>query len=236
MGRYLLGRQRAAVRHPRPLPSQAGVRKAHRRPAQHGLAEMGRGTTVLHELLLANWDEKGADNEQFLKAYTWDGKVLTERFAIQLHQGKTRAAAHHAFRCALLVYQGSWCGAVRGALSSRRLSWTRFAVFAAMAAPGPAWGAGIALGAPPAPGSYRLPCIESAGDGSVVTSHGEATTLHRLYAGRIVVLSLIYTHCADAQGCPWASFTLAQTARGRSEARLEGGLREPELRSGARFT
>jgi len=96
-----------------------------------------------------------------------------------------------------------------------------------MAAPGPAWGAGIAPGAAPAPGSYRLPCIESAGDGSVVTSHGEATTLHRLYAGRIVVLSLIYTHCVDAQGCPWASFTLAQTAR-----RLEG---DPRLASRVRF-
>ena len=23
--------------------------------------------------LLANWDKAGADNEQFLKAYTWDG-------------------------------------------------------------------------------------------------------------------------------------------------------------------
>jgi hypothetical protein len=45
----------------------------------------------------------------------------------------------------------------------------------------PAWGAGIALGAPPAPGSYRLPCLESAGDGNVVTSHGEATTLHRVF-------------------------------------------------------
>jgi selenium-binding protein 1 len=32
--------------------------------------------------LLANWDKGGADNEQFLKAYAWDGKALTERFAI----------------------------------------------------------------------------------------------------------------------------------------------------------
>jgi len=108
-----------------------------------------------------------------------------------------------------------------------RLSFARFAVLAAMAVPGPAWGAGIVLGAPPAPGSYRLPCIESAGDGSVVTSHGAATTLHRLYAGRIVVLSLIYTHCADAQGCPWASFTLAQTAR-----RIKG---DPRLATRVRF-
>ena len=32
--------------------------------------------------LLANWDKTGQDNEQFLKAYDWDGEQLTERFAI----------------------------------------------------------------------------------------------------------------------------------------------------------
>ena len=32
--------------------------------------------------LLANWDKKGNDNEQFLKAYSWDGKQLSEQFAI----------------------------------------------------------------------------------------------------------------------------------------------------------
>jgi selenium-binding protein 1 len=32
--------------------------------------------------LLANWDKKGPDNEQFFKAYDWDGKELQERFAI----------------------------------------------------------------------------------------------------------------------------------------------------------
>lgn len=32
--------------------------------------------------LLANWDKTGADNEQFLKAFTWDGKELKPRFEI----------------------------------------------------------------------------------------------------------------------------------------------------------
>ena len=32
--------------------------------------------------LLANWDKKGADNEQFIKGYTWNGKELVEDFAI----------------------------------------------------------------------------------------------------------------------------------------------------------
>jgi selenium-binding protein 1 len=32
--------------------------------------------------LLANWDKTGADNEQFLKAYDWDGKKLVHRFTV----------------------------------------------------------------------------------------------------------------------------------------------------------
>jgi selenium-binding protein 1 len=32
--------------------------------------------------LLANWDKKGEDNEQFVKGYTWDGKEMTQTFAI----------------------------------------------------------------------------------------------------------------------------------------------------------
>jgi selenium-binding protein 1 len=32
--------------------------------------------------VLSKWDKDGADNEQFLKAYTWDGKELQPRFAI----------------------------------------------------------------------------------------------------------------------------------------------------------
>ena len=32
--------------------------------------------------LLANWDKTGADNEQYVKAYTWDGRDLTPTFEI----------------------------------------------------------------------------------------------------------------------------------------------------------
>jgi len=32
--------------------------------------------------LLANWDKTGPEGEQFLKAYDWNGKELTERFAV----------------------------------------------------------------------------------------------------------------------------------------------------------
>jgi selenium-binding protein 1 len=36
--------------------------------------------------LLANWDKKGDANEQFLKAYTWDGKTLTPAFAVDFYK------------------------------------------------------------------------------------------------------------------------------------------------------
>lgn len=38
--------------------------------------------------LLANWDKKGEDNEQFLKAYTWDGRKLTPKFSIDFNEAK----------------------------------------------------------------------------------------------------------------------------------------------------
>ena len=36
--------------------------------------------------LLANWDKKGADDEQYLKAYTWDGNELTLDFEIDFYE------------------------------------------------------------------------------------------------------------------------------------------------------
>ena len=38
--------------------------------------------------LLSRWDKKGKDNEQFLKAYRWDGKKLAEEFAIDFTKAK----------------------------------------------------------------------------------------------------------------------------------------------------
>ena len=35
--------------------------------------------------LLANWDKKGEDDVQYLKAYSWDGKELSEDFAVDFY-------------------------------------------------------------------------------------------------------------------------------------------------------
>jgi methanethiol oxidase len=44
--------------------------------------------------LLSNWDKKGADNEQFLKLYSWDGKELKEQWKIDFNKEKL-GRAHH---------------------------------------------------------------------------------------------------------------------------------------------
>lgn len=64
----------------------------------------------------------------------------------------------------------------------------------------------------PAPeaGSYSLPSLGLAADGELVDSLGEAVSLHRLYSGKMVVLSFIYTSCPDVNGCPLATFVLSQ--------------------------
>ena len=42
--------------------------------------------------LLANWDKKGDDNDQFFKAYSWDGKELKEQFEVDfVKEGLGRA-------------------------------------------------------------------------------------------------------------------------------------------------
>jgi selenium-binding protein 1 len=40
------------------------------------------GRVYFTSSLLANWDKKGDQNEQYFKAYTWDGKTLSPTFAI----------------------------------------------------------------------------------------------------------------------------------------------------------
>lgn len=62
---------------------------------------------------------------------------------------------------------------------------------------------------PPTPGSYRLPAIRKAGDGSVLLDTGEPVDLHALLDDdRYVLLSFIYTTCDDVNGCSLATFVL----------------------------
>jgi selenium-binding protein 1 len=47
--------------------------------------------------LLANWDKTGEDNEQFVKAYGWDGKELIEKFALDFTALKLGRPHHMLF-------------------------------------------------------------------------------------------------------------------------------------------
>jgi protein SCO1/2 len=63
---------------------------------------------------------------------------------------------------------------------------------------------------PPAPGRYRLPPIQPAADGDVIDAAGEARRLSTYTRGRITLLGLIYTRCADPQGCPRATWAFSE--------------------------
>jgi selenium-binding protein 1 len=52
--------------------------------------------------LLANWDKKGAENEQYLKAYEWNGKELVEKLAVDFTKEKLGRAHVMRFGAAAL--------------------------------------------------------------------------------------------------------------------------------------
>ncbi len=47
--------------------------------------------------LLANWDKGGADNEQFVRLFNWDGKELTQAFEVDFTKEKLGRAHHMKF-------------------------------------------------------------------------------------------------------------------------------------------
>ena len=47
--------------------------------------------------LLSKWDKKGADNEQFLRAFNWDGKELTPAFEVDFTAEKLGRPHHMKF-------------------------------------------------------------------------------------------------------------------------------------------
>lgn len=62
----------------------------------------------------------------------------------------------------------------------------------------------------PLPGTYSLPVIKTAADGELLDSTGKPVRLVDLTRGRITVMSFIYTRCAAAKACPYATGVLRQ--------------------------
>lgn len=69
----------------------------------------------------------------------------------------------------------------------------------------------------PAPGTYQLPVIKPAADGALLDSTGKPVRLAELTRGRITVMSFIYTRCAAAKACPYATGVLMQLHRESAE-------------------
>ena len=65
----------------------------------------------------------------------------------------------------------------------------------------------------PTPGTYSLPVIKPAGDGALLSSTGGPVRLAELTRGRITVMSFIYTRCAAAKACPYATGVLMELHR-----------------------
>jgi len=77
---------------------------------------------------------------------------------------------------------------------------------------------------PPAPGSYRLPPLATAADGTALDETGAARSLHSLMMGRITVLSFIYTRCGDI--CPFGTMLMRNLHEATAaDAGLAAGLR-----------
>lgn len=80
---------------------------------------------------------------------------------------------------------------------------------------------------PPPAGSYALPVIQRAPDGEVVGGDGRRRRLSEYTAGRITLLSLMYTYCTEPTGCALAFETAVEL-----EKRI---LAEPGLRGRVGF-
>jgi cytochrome oxidase Cu insertion factor (SCO1/SenC/PrrC family) len=97
------------------------------------------------------------------------------------------------------------------------------AAAAPAAADGPA--ADFAYAAPE-PASYALPVVGRSPDGAVLDAAGRPRRLAELLRGRIGIVSLIYTRCSDARGCPLAATVLAELAElAGGDAAVAGALR-----------
>ncbi len=78
----------------------------------------------------------------------------------------------------------------------------------------------------PEPGTYTLPVLGAAADGTVLDSQGKTITLHSLMGDKVVLLSFIYSTCSDVNGCPLATSVLHKIKnRLKKEPELAGKLR-----------
>ena len=123
--------------------------------------------------LLANWDKGGADNEQFLRGFTWDGKELKQVFEVDFTKEKLGRAHHMKLGSKSLQVVVRLAAAALLVVAGRR----RAPALAHEPAPLPALDF-----EPPAPGTYTLHRIMAAPDGEVLGVDGRAAAAVALHA------------------------------------------------------
>jgi cytochrome oxidase Cu insertion factor (SCO1/SenC/PrrC family) len=79
---------------------------------------------------------------------------------------------------------------------------------------------------PPPPGSYELPVIARVGSFVLNDATGRRISTDAVIAGKVAVVSFIYTACVDRLGCPLASSALRDL---QTRLRAEGLAREARL-------
>ena len=176
--------------------------------------------------LLANWDKTGENDEQFLRAFNWDGKELTPAFEVDFYKEKLGRAHHMKFGTNAIkaAYENADEHARSARVAARAL-----AAAAALLAPPPA----AAHEAPNVPADFDPPAPGTLSPGAdharaaTATSSTRAASAEQLAGythGKVTLLSLMYTSCSDEKGCPMAFYTIdmikrdlekSQAARGR---------------------
>src|SRR5438105_15026269 len=81
----------------RSAASKTDLRETNRQTSEHGVTKLGWETTLFHQFASRALDKKGADNEQFLRAYGWDGKELKPTFDLDFTALKLGRAHHMLF-------------------------------------------------------------------------------------------------------------------------------------------
>ena len=66
--------------------------------------------------------------------------------------------------------------------------------------------------APPA-GSYQLPRLSKAADGTVLDTDGNRISLAKYFSGDVTILAFIYASCDDVNGCPLTDVVLRQVQK-----------------------
>jgi len=66
--------------------------------------------------------------------------------------------------------------------------------------------------APPA-GSYQLPRLSKAADGTVLDTDGNQISLAKYFSSNVTILAFIYGSCDDVNGCPLTDFVLRQVQK-----------------------